>query len=85
MPANNIPIPASLAPFLQEYDLARLDPEPAASILIERTLQYGNRSELRWLFHQYPRSDIAAWVKRFGAERLAHPHLDFWRIVLEIP
>lgn len=78
------PIPSSLAPFLQEYNLAQLDPQTAAPLLIERTLQYGNRAELRWLFAQYPRAQIAAWVKRFGGDRLPHPHIDFWRLVLEI-
>jgi hypothetical protein len=78
------PIPASLAPFLQEYNLAQLNPQTAASLLIERALQYGNRAELRWLFAQYPRKQIVEWVKRFGMERLPHPHIDFWRLVLEI-
>ena len=78
------PIPNSLAPFLQEYDLPQLDPETAAPLLIERTLQYGSRAELRWLFAQYPRLQIVEWVKRFGKERLPHPHIDFWLIVLEI-
>jgi len=77
-------IPSTLAPFLQEYDLARLDPQTAAPLIIERALQYGNRAELHWLFVQYPRQQIKEWVVRFGGERLPHPHLDFWRIVLEI-
>jgi hypothetical protein len=79
---NNIP--PTLAPFLQEYDLAQLDAQTSAPLLIERALQYGSRAELRWLFGQYPRSQITAWVKRFGDERLPHPHIDFRRIVLEI-
>jgi hypothetical protein len=81
---NSTPIPQSLAPFLQEYNLAQLDPQTAAPLLIERTLQYGNRAELHWLFAQYPHEQITAWVKRFGKDRLPHPHLDFWQVVLEI-
>ena len=42
--------PGSLAPFFQEYDLAHLDLERSAATIIERTLQYGNREEIRWLF-----------------------------------
>jgi hypothetical protein len=80
----NAPIPATLAPFFQEYDLRRLDAQRDAATIIERALQYGNRAELRWLFAQYPRQQIADWVRQFGAARLPHPHLDFWRIVLEI-
>lgn len=77
-------IPATLTPFLQEYDLAQLDPQAAAPLIIERTLQYGDRTELHWLFAQFPRQQIKEWVIRFGGERLPHPHLAFWRIVLEI-
>jgi hypothetical protein len=81
---SSLSIPQSLAPFLQEYNLASLDPQTAAPLLIERALQYGNRVELRWLFEQYPREEIADWVKRFGKDRLPHPHIDFWQVVLEI-
>ena len=77
-------IPSTLAPFFQEYDLASLDPQTAAPLIFERTLQYGDRAELHWLFAQYPRQQIRDWVMRFGKECLPHPHLDFWQIVLEI-
>jgi hypothetical protein len=77
-------IPRSLAPFLQEYNLEQLDAQNAAELLIERTLQYGSRAELRWLFSQYPCAQVVAWIKRFGKDRLPHPHIDFWLLVLEI-
>lgn len=77
-------IPSSLAPFFQEYDLRQLNPQRNSATIIERALQFGDRAELRWLFHEYPREQITAWVRHFGKERLPHPHLDFWRIVLEI-
>jgi hypothetical protein len=77
-------IPSTLAPFFQEYDLACLDPQSAAPLIFERTLQYGDRAELHWLFTQYPRQQIREWVTRFGKERLPQPHLVFWQIVLEI-
>jgi len=80
----NTPIPSTLAPFLQEYNLAQLDVQTSASLLIERSLQFGNRAELHWLFAQYPRQQIVNWIRRFGKDRLPPPHLDFWRIVLEI-
>ena len=77
-------IPSTLAPFFQEYDLRQLHPQRDAFTIIERALQFGNRAELRWLFAQYPRQQIKDWVQRFGKDRLPHPHLDFWRFVLEI-
>jgi hypothetical protein len=61
-------IPRSLAPFFQEYDLDDLDPDRAAATVIERTLRYGNRAELRWLFTRYPEATIATSDdRRLGA------------------
>jgi len=78
------PVPSSLAPFFQEYDIALLNPEKDSFTIIERTLQFGNRSELRWLFTTYSRKQITDWVRRFGKDRLPQPHRTFWQIVLEI-
>jgi hypothetical protein len=77
-------IPSSLAPFFQEYDIATLDVEKDAFTITERILQFGSRSELRWLFTVYPRQQITGWVTRFGKDRLPEPHRTFWKIILEI-
>jgi len=79
-----IPVPTSLAPFMQEYKFSVISPQTHASLLIERALMYGSRAEIRWLFAEYPRTQIVTWIKHFGRERLPHPHIDFWKIVLEI-
>lgn len=75
-------IPASLAPFFQEYDLAQLNVELDAATIIERTLRYGTRAELRWLFATYSRDQIVEWVKLWGQYGLPAPHLAFWQLVL---
>jgi hypothetical protein len=75
-------IPASLAPFFQEYDLAQLNLERDAATIIERTLRYGTRVELRWLFATYPCDQIAEWVRLWGQYGLPAPHLAFWQLVL---
>ena len=77
-------IPASLTPFFQEYDLAKLTPEKDAHTIIERVLQYGNRAEIKWLFGMYSQDSIASWVRRFGDERLPQPHRTFWKLVLDV-
>ena len=77
-------IPRSLAPFFQEYDLSQLDPDQATHTVIERTLRYGNRAELRWLFARYPRPVIAEWVRRWGRYALPAPHLAFWKLLLQL-
>ena len=75
-------IPYSLAPFLQEYRIEDLDPERAMHTLIERTLRFGSRAEIRWLFHRYGEPAIAQWVHRSAAFRLPRPHMVFWQTVL---
>jgi ABC-type uncharacterized transport system ATPase subunit len=79
-----LPIPLTLAPFFQEYDIAKLNPQRDSHTIIERVLQFGNRTELRWLFMVYSREQIAAWVTRFGKDKLPQPHRAFWQIVLEV-
>lgn len=78
-------IPASLAPFFQEYDLSSLDVERSAHTIIERVLQFGNREEIRWLFLIYPRQQIIDWVQQWGNYALPEPHLTFWKLLLDIP
>jgi len=77
-------IPVSLRPFFQEYQLEDLDPERDNATIIERTLRYGNRAELRWLFNHYPESVIADWVRRWGEHALPARHLSFWRLLLHV-
>lgn len=77
-------IPLSLTPFFQEYDFTQLTPEKDAHIIIERVLQFGNRAEIKWLFGVYPQEQVAAWVRRFGKDKLPQPHQAFWEIVLDI-
>lgn len=76
-------IPLSLAPFFQEYDITKLTPENNSRTIIERVLQFGNRTEIKWLFTIYAREIIFSWISQFGEERLPQPHLNFWKIVLE--
>ncbi len=83
--ADSSSIPQSLAPFFQEYELASLDLRRSAATIIERVLQYGNRAELRWLFHIYSKEQIKTWIRRWGAYALPEPHLTFWSLVLALP
>ena len=78
------PVPLSLAPFLREYDIASINPETDSFTIIERTLQFGNREELRWLFTTYSREQITSWIQHFGKDRLPQPHRRFWEVLLEI-
>jgi hypothetical protein len=71
-------IPSSLKFAFQEYDLEKLNPDEDAFTIIERTLAYGNRAELRWLFARYNSARLAAWVAEAGWRRLPHHRLVLW-------
>jgi hypothetical protein len=77
-------IPHSLAPFFQEYPLDDLDVEHDRWTIIEQTLRWGNRAELRWLFRRYQEHELAEWVHRWGDAALPHDQLPFWRLLLGI-
>ena len=77
-------IPESLHIFFQEVDPRRLDLRRDADTIIERTLRFGNRTELHWLFNCYGQPRISAWIQDVGVYRLPERHLAFWCLLLDI-
>jgi hypothetical protein len=71
-------IPRSLKFALQEYDLEKLNLDEHAFTIIERTLAYGNRAELRWLFAKFGSARLAAWVRESGWRILPRRRCGFW-------
>ncbi len=71
-------IPASLRPFFQDCVFESVNPETDAFTVIERTLSCGNRRELRWLFHRYPRRQLAAFVRDAGWWRIPPHRFYYW-------
>jgi hypothetical protein len=59
-------IPASLRFAFQEYNLEQLDLAADAFIIIERTMAYGSRAEVRWLFTTYGREKLLNWLNQGG-------------------
>ena len=80
----NHKLPESLNVFFQEVDPTQLDLTRDSETIIERTLRFGNRSELRWLFSYYGREHITAWIRDMGAYRLPERHIAFWCLLLDI-
>jgi hypothetical protein len=78
-------IPASAAPFFQEYDFTRLDIGEHAELIIERILAYGNRAELRWLVQIYGWEKIRDWIAELGLYRLPLIRYNLWCLVFEAP
>lgn len=84
MSAMQTEIPATLAPFFQEYNFANLNAQRDSALVIERTLAFGNREELRWLFARYGRVRVCEWVRQEGARRLPLRAFFAWQTILEI-
>jgi hypothetical protein len=77
-------IPRTLAQFFQEYTFENLDAERDAELVIERTLAWGNRAELRWLFGRYGRARVAEWVRRKGWGYLPKRRFNYWCLMLDV-
>ncbi len=77
-------IPLTLRPAFQEYVLESLDPDEHEFSIMERTLAYGQREELRWLFRQYGAASIADWVRDVGWRLLPRRRLVFWKTYFDL-
>jgi hypothetical protein len=71
-------IPLSLQAAFQEYQLERIDPDEHRFTVVERTLAYGGRAEVRWLFDRYGAELLMQWVQNFGWRLLPRRRLLFW-------
>jgi len=74
----------AMAPFFQEYDFAALDVERDATIIIDRTLEHGDPTDVRWLLGHYGADRIRRHVQERGARHLSPRAFAFWRLVLDI-
>jgi Family of unknown function (DUF6922) len=77
-----MPIPRSLQPYFQEYDLAELSLRRDADLIIQRTLEYGDWDEIRWLFQDYPRERVRRFLREHGERWLKPVTFNYWRKLL---
>ncbi len=77
-------IPKTIAPYFQEYDFSSLDVEKDSDLIIGRTLEFGTREELKWLFKTYGSQKIKEFVRTRGYRVLSKRGFNYWRIVLRI-
>lgn len=82
MSKQAVPIPSSLQPFFQEYNLANLRLYKDANLIIQRTLEYGTWAEVRWLFRTYSRQRIQRFLREHGERWLKPATFNYWRKLL---
>lgn len=72
-------IPPIIQSYLQEYDLAKLDPKRDADLLIQRVLEFGDWEEVRWLIRTYGVARIRQFLRRRGERWLRPVTFNYWR------
>ncbi len=77
-------IPPALRPYFQEYDLEKLWLTRDADLIIQRTLEYGDWQEVRWLFLTYRRPRIHRFLREHGDRWLSPVAFNYWRKLLGI-
>ena len=78
-------IPTSLRFAFQEYGLDELDLAEHAFTVIERTLAYGNRAEVGWLFARYGSQRLVEWLQQGGWRTLPKRRLKLWATYFDLP
>jgi hypothetical protein len=77
-------IPPGLRPYFQEYDVAALDQKRDANLIIQRTLEFGDWEEIRWLFHTYGMRRIRSFLRQHGERWLKPVDFNYWRKLFRI-
>ena len=67
--------------YFQEYDPGQLDLADHGDLIIQRTLEFGDWEDLRWLFAMYGVKRIRAFLRQRGERWLRPPVFNYWRIL----
>ena len=78
-------IPASVKPFFQEYNFAKLNISLHKTLLIERILAFGSRNEIQWLIDIYGKPSINEWLAQSGLRHLPWRRYHMWCLVFGLP
>ena len=84
MPKSAAHVPPTLRPYFQEYALESLKLGRDATLIIQRTLEYGTWDEVRWLFQTYGDQRIRVFVRERGERMLSRVAFTYWRKLLRI-
>lgn len=81
--ANGIPV--SLRAAFQEYTLEQLHPQEDQFTVLERTLAFWGREELRWLFDYFDHDVVRDWFSSYGHRLLPRRRYLFWANYFDLP
>ncbi|MFQ5456495.1 MAG: hypothetical protein ACE5EA_09900 [Nitrospirota bacterium] len=75
-------LPDELIRYFWDIDAINLSVNRYTVFIIERLLEYGNESGIRWIFHQYSKDEICNILK--NSRRLSTRTAHFWAEILDI-
>ncbi|MBI5221941.1 MAG: hypothetical protein HY980_00365 [Candidatus Magasanikbacteria bacterium] len=64
-----------------DTDPKKIDPQKHAKYIIERILDFGNDSEVKWLYQKYPKSLLRQTI--FKSRCLRHETKNLWKLLLQ--
>ncbi len=82
--ASSTNLPPGLKPYFQEYDVAALDINRDANLIIQRTLEFGTWEEVRWIFNALGDKRIRLFLRQYGERWLKPVTFNYWRKLLHI-
>ena len=79
-------VPATARHLFQEFDIDSWDEsdELVVNVIIQRLLERGTTSELKWLFATYGKARVARWVREGGFRGLSKLTFGYWLLILKI-
>jgi len=78
-------LPTHTLRLFAHYDDAERLPAAAPELVMERLLEEGDSSDLRWLNGAYPEPRLSSWLDEHGSRLLSRRSQAFWRIMLDRP
>ena len=76
--------PRSLYPLFWDCRPETLDSESNAPYILERVLEYGSLTAVRWALETYGAERVRAFLRDRGARTLSRKTLSFWTMLLDL-
>lgn len=77
-------LPADAGWLFPEYDFESVALDSHRGVIIERILERGSWTQVRWLFTTYGENEVTSWVRLHGFRLLSKRSFALWRLVLGI-
>jgi hypothetical protein len=78
-------LPKRMARLFWNVDLAALDPDRDADMVIARVVEHGTHADVQWMLRRYGLERVHAFFRDVGSAEVSDRTVAFWRAVLRAP